>query len=480
MNLCQKYFSFALAVALLPLFISAIPVTAQNPEKDYVKQAVKEKSIEKLDYVVSFEKELYPELGNGIIPAFRNFISCEEFYVISFLVERGYLLFDSELSKGWTPLTLACLCNEVGFVKNSFESGIHIDSVCQLQITPLLVASERGNLLLTEYLSEKIPENLYCRDSMGRTSLHYAAESNNIKLVKFLLKKGVNPDEIDILHEKAVYYAASNRNLKLVKLLFARQKSPLDTTQSFNLLSISVRLGHYPQFRYLLRKGIGDINSRDAFGRSILFDAIAHAMFLEENEIGFISKRHKKKAQIWKKEAQKNFDCLISLGVDINAKDDSGQTILFKIKENFNLVRFLMERKIDVNIRDKFGKSVLDYLIETILYPRLTIVFGQPVNLNTGFLGESEMLKAIKLLDENNAEASFPYRSGISRLLHQAVKLESKELVEFLIASGIDVNSTDLMGRTALDIAINSGNESIITILKNINALKGNGHNSSN
>ena len=51
-------------------------------------------------------------------------------------------------------------------------------------------------------------------------------------------------------------------------------------------------------------------------------------------------------------------------------------------------------------------------------------------------------------------------------LLIKAVKSENIYLVEYLLTAGSEIYSKDIYGKSAMDYAIELGNESIVSILK--------------
>jgi len=136
---------------------------------------------------------------------------------------------------GTNSLMWAAFKNQRDTSKQLIEKGISVYSTDNYGMTPLAMASSGGNLeacmVLLSYTApkgEKIEgESLIAiqksyidmADSYGRTALIYAAENGQITLVRYLLKKGADPNIKDSYGETALMDAAYNGNKEVCKLL---------------------------------------------------------------------------------------------------------------------------------------------------------------------------------------------------------------------------------------------------------------------
>jgi len=103
-------------------------------------------------------------------------------------------------------------------------------------------------------------------------------------------------------------------------------------------------------------------------------------------------------------------------------------------QRSFNLVRFLINRDANVYLKDRDGETALHAIAE---------------------IGEYSLLKEILERLNRTQELNLCIRTNDgSSLLHKAVKSQSMDCVDLLIDTyGIDINATNIYGKTAFDPA---------------------------
>lgn len=79
------------------------------------------------------------------------------------------------------------------------------------------------------------------------------------------------------------------------------------------------------------------------------------------------------------------------------------------------------------------------------------------------YVGNKDKAQAF-LSESIDVNSKNPLTKGTA--LHSAAAADRKAMVEFLIANGADVNATDKRGRTALDLAKESGLTEIVELLE--------------
>ena len=176
---------------------------------------------------------------------------------------------------------------------------------------------------------------------------------------------------------------------------------------------------------------------------------------------------------------------LLASGADINARAERyGHTPLI-IACNYNhedLAEYLVEQGADVNIRGTDGSTAL--IAASSSSPRLvrlllskgadarvkmengTAAFTQCVN---GIMFGQVSLDLAELLLSKGADVNDAATSGATKgytPLIMAARNNKKELVEFLIQHGADVNATTGDGNTALSLATKAGHAEIVKMLK--------------
>ncbi|XP_078033107.1 uncharacterized protein LOC144467950 [Augochlora pura] len=133
-------------------------------------------------------------------------------------------------------------------------------------------------------------------------------------------------------------------------------------------------------------------------------------------------------------------------GVDLNAKDKDGNTLLFKTvhSDNLTMVKYLIRQGVNVNLKNKFG--------ETILFAAAKF-------------GNLDMVKF--LINDNKID--FTGKNNNDRtIFHEAACSGNLDTVKFLInVKKADFNATDKNGTTSLQMAVSSGNLELVKFLVN-------------
>jgi len=87
-----------------------------------------------------------------------------------------------------------------------------------------LKASLKGDLKQVESLL-KAGANLFARGfALDETALHFAVESGNVDLVRFLLEKGIDVNAKQSFGETPLHYAASHGHANVAKLLVEKKE----------------------------------------------------------------------------------------------------------------------------------------------------------------------------------------------------------------------------------------------------------------
>jgi len=137
-----------------------------------------------------------------------------------------------------------------------------------------------------------------------------------------------------------------------------------------------------------------------------------------------------------KKEHLELVKSLIEQGVDVNAKGKYGKTSLYHVlwhSANTDVLEYLIARGADVNAKDDSGRT-----------PLYEAVSCYKCNIN-----------GAKYLVLHGADVNTRDNIGCT-LLHATVHCAifvNTDIVQYLIAQGIDIHAKDMDGRTALDYA---------------------------
>ena len=254
------------------------------------------------------------------------------------------------------------------------------------------------------------------KDRSGMSILHYA---NSRIWVKSILEKGA---DINI---------RSNNDKKHTPLHLSYNK-PIGVAE------------------YLIKKG-ADINAVDADGKTplhLVFDSLTSVEKPSREQIAlvnlFIQNGAKINPSLKTKEAKnllhqtksaKLAEFIISQGVDVNSKDENGNTPLhFAVSINYNeLVNLLIRNVVYLKLKNKKGEA--------------------PLNIAIGFDSYRYKLynpKIAKLLINNGADVNIKNSVGNYSILHFAVENNDKDFVNYLLDKGVDINAKDSDDSTPL------------------------------
>ena len=174
---------------------------------------------------------------------------------------------------------------------------------------------------------------------------------------------------------------------------------------------------------------------------------------------------------------------LLERGMDIQAKDNSGRTPLFRALCNNGLtgqdeprtmIEFLMDEGADIETRDNNGNTLVlrsshslyttDYRPINGMSLRLLLENGVDPDASND-AGDTLMALAVQngdwptvnILVEHGADTSMQ-DSGGNTLLHFAAQQSRAELVEQLLEQGADRKATNAFGRTPCQLARDEDN----------------------
>lgn len=135
-----------------------------------------------------------------------------------------------------------------------------------LGTTPLMMASQQGNVVLVKYLMKHGALVNKC-DSLGLTALSSAASNNHVSVCQVLLKKGAIIDSReDICGFSALFFAVRKNNFSAVQCLVRREASlELPDIDGKTVLHHAAWNYNKTIMEYLLKNG-ANIDARDAGG----------------------------------------------------------------------------------------------------------------------------------------------------------------------------------------------------------------------
>jgi len=328
-------------------------------------------------------------------------------------------------------------------------------------LTPLLQA--------TKYRFTKLVEKLVTfkkvindTDSNRNTALHYAVNGIHVqKIINILIDSGININARNKHGQTAFFNAVASRDTEIVKLMLGTGAYvDVEDDKGLTLLNHAINC-NCPVIiiRLLIRCGI-NVNCQNKFGETVLNNAIKLKNLDIINELynagaylGTVSKRDKE--NLFLLAAQKNdkdiVKRMIDAKVDVNCTDSYGRSALDQVviynNDDNDLIEMLIEGGMSVDLKNSSGFTPLLFAASKngICLVNKFVVFNADVNAMT--------------LDGKTA-------------LHFAVQLNHTcdAVYRTLIDANIDIQVKDKYGHTALYYAVLTGNIDICTSLIKLGA----------
>lgn len=296
----------------------------------------------------------------------------------------------------------------------------------------LLFLGRSGKKEVVDYFLEK-GLSLQSKDDSGNNAFNYAAKSGNLETLKYLYDQGVKPVSNAVSGENAIFFASKNSKNDLAYYqyieslgVYPNVVNKEGVTPLHNLASSTKDT---EVISYFLKKGV-DINAKNESGNTAL-----------------ISSSYRNNLEI--------VTFLVENGADINQTNKQGVSAVARaIRSNsLEVVDYLISKGADLNVTDKEGNNLTYYLIKSFRK-------GQPDKFN----------EKLKLLTENGLDIKNKQKDG-STVFHIAVQGSSLDLLEIINTFEVDINAIDANGHTALHYAaMKSNNDQMLRYLISIGA----------
>jgi ankyrin repeat protein len=197
---------------------------------------------------------------------------------------------------------------------------------------------------LMRHLQEKWKADGRKCDKKGRNALHMAAKFNGEKKILNSLLKNIFIDQCDATGTTALHHAIMTSNTEIVQCLLDNGADPnkQDQIGRWPLHAAAFYATDTKIIDFLLqKKEVVGVNDCDKFGVAALHNAA-----MASNKIMVAH--------------------LLASGADINCRDKNGITpfhVAVKFAKDMELIDlFLNNKKINLQIRDKFGQNVIAYV----------------------------------------------------------------------------------------------------------------------
>ena len=261
-------------------------------------------------------------------------------------------------------------------------------------------------------------------DENGKSLLIWASFRGNEKMCKILLQKGAKLDIQDSEGLTALHEAAQNGHVEVCSLLL-KSKANVNSKdiEGRTPLMAASSIGHEEICRLLLENG-ADVDEQSEDGSFAFHIA-----------------------------AQNGHECVCMLlldnKVDINKQDNYGFTSLHLAAQNgkISVCKFLLQKNALKDMQDDVGCTPL---------------------MAAAVCGQAE---TCEYLLKNKAMINCKSKYG-NTALHWAVKYKKFEVCQVLLQYGADINDSNSNGKSALEMATDTNDEAITSLIKGFNKLE--------
>ncbi|KAL9596193.1 MAG: hypothetical protein Q9179_004702 [Wetmoreana sp. 5 TL-2023] len=331
------------------------------------------------------------------------------------------------------PLHLAAHKDHVDVVRILLDRGANIEAKSGSDDTPSHVAALGGHTDAIKILLDR-GANIEAKISSDDTPLHVAALGGHADAIKILLDRGANIEAKSGSDDPPLHVAASEGHTDAIKILLDRganieAKNSLDDTP----LHVAALGGHADAIRTLLDRG-GNIEAKNSTDITPLHNA-AKRGYTEVVRV------------------------LLSHGADIEAVDEEGTTPLHLAAHlgRSETVRVLLDIGANLAVSDHTGYTSL-HTAASNGHLETVILLLEHLRDDT-VLRDSDIDLTAALAIWSNSKTFLMETTP----LHLAAEGHHRDVIDYLLRHGADVNIRDGCGLTSLDYV--RSNEDLLNLM---------------
>ncbi|MCL1876305.1 MAG: ankyrin repeat domain-containing protein [Synergistaceae bacterium] len=349
-----------------------------------------------------------------------------------------------------------CKSGTVQQIEAAIKAGADVNAKNDDGLTALMAAALKNNAEATKMLI-KAGADVNAKDNEDWTALMAATLENSAEVTNALIKAGAdvnarNDEDLTVLMIAVDYSGTTvgSRGAEVVNALI-QAGANVNAKSNDGKTALSFAVKRYSDIVSLLLANGADVSEND------VKLAQENYLVLGRDIIGELEEAVATSVVLQKIEAE------IKNGMDVNAKEDDGSTVLMKaIKENANskIINALIQAGADINAKDNEGMTPFMWAASKNKFPEVLSVLiqaGADVNAKNEYGGTPLMTAAatnsaevINALVAAGADVNAKSNSGLSPLIMGAAFNENPEVLTALLQVGSDVNEKDNDGWTPL------------------------------
>ncbi|XP_062568093.1 putative ankyrin repeat protein RF_0381, partial [Saccostrea cucullata] len=333
--------------------------------------------------------------------------------MVEHLYEKYHILFTSEYNdfEGQSCQNWAAQSGNLELYEYLLNKNVKYNDDSN---TPLHMACQSGQYEMFKYLLEKHPEALSIKNREGYAVLHYVANGGNIQILKLLLERNVQIDELTDDDKTVLHVASSFRQFELVQYLVNEHSFLLHKKdkKGESALHCAAWGGNLDLFKYLIEKGL-KVKCKTSNEQTVLH------MCCKNGKVEIV------------KYLMYNYPDLFPL------KDEDGVTALHEMARSgeFSGFRFLFQscKEVDPYIKTKSGRSLLH------------------------FASQGQDKDTVKFLLESYPQLRCERNENEYTVLHDSVIGGNEEIFRYLISKGLAIGDVTKEGKSVLHLAVEYG-----------------------
>lgn len=389
------------------------------------------------------------------------------------LIERGANV--NTIYNNQTPLIIAVKKENIKIVKLLIRNKADINVKSTTAKAALLAAIRKSNLVIFKILVNAIAD----LNSPDLLPLHLAILQDNYVFTEYLISSGANVNSLGKKRQTPLHTAVFNESKIIINLLL-KNDADVNVFDDDNLspLKIAVIKGNKEIVELLIDKAKSTVKASLKSLLKIAWNNSTFKIFELLLNVGLevyplaAGKIVPPLHMAVLKNNFETFDRLINDGADINDLFWEKTPLDIAVRRGYKeMTALLVKNKANVNLKN--GKSILVVAVKKDNFELMRILVDAGADVNSGAplnqAIENNNYEIVKYLVTNGANVNASGEWGITPLEH-AVKRGYKKIVELLIEYKVDVNYKSYSEFSCLNTAIGQNNFEIFKLLLDADA----------